>query len=201
MSSLKKPADFPRLETQRCNLNSITNHDLREILLLLRDDNVIENIEASCLYNSGIKSVKAFVGIFDKAFANNRAILWGIKLQESPKQLIGVIATYDIQQNANANVFYALNKQYRKRGIMTECLTEVSEFCIDNFNLQHIALTIKKDNFKSILLARKCGYNEVKSCNGEIVLPIKLDMHIAVQYKCGSSHRSRCYFCFTIKTQ
>ncbi len=173
MSSLNRSADFPVLKTKRCNLDSIVTSDLNEVLLLLRDDDVIMNIEASSFYNSNIDSIIEFIDIFHNAFANNRAILWGVKLKELPKQLIGMIATYDIQQNGKANVFYALNKQYRRRGIMTECLREVSKYCFNTLKLKQIILKINRDNTQSLLLATRCNYKEIECVDNIITVILK----------------------------
>jgi ribosomal-protein-alanine N-acetyltransferase len=71
---------------------------------------------------------------------------------------IGVHPGQDVYRYT-ATVGYWLGKQFWGRGIMTEVVTAVTDFCLDNFPLRRISAEVFANNPASASVLEKAGFN------------------------------------------
>src|SRR4051812_33158280 len=69
---------------------------------------------------------------------------------------IGVHPGHDVYGHT-ATVGYWLGEQYWRRGVMTEALTAVTDFCFDNFPLRRISAEVFANNAASARVLEKAG--------------------------------------------
>jgi RimJ/RimL family protein N-acetyltransferase len=70
---------------------------------------------------------------------------------------IGVHPGHDVYRHT-ATVGYWLGEQFWGRGVMTEALTAVTDFCFDNFPLHRIAAEVFANNPASARVLEKSGF-------------------------------------------
>src|SRR5215471_15345285 len=71
---------------------------------------------------------------------------------------IGVHPGQDVHRFA-ATMGYWLGEQFRGRGIMTEAITAVTDFCFDNFPLPRISAEVFSSNPASVRVLEKAAFN------------------------------------------
>ena len=69
---------------------------------------------------------------------------------------------------------YGLLKRYRFHGYGEKILEEVSEYLFDNGDIKKITLNIYKDNFPSVMCAKKAGYELERVSSSEIFTYVKM---------------------------
>src|SRR5436190_4702564 len=70
---------------------------------------------------------------------------------------IGVHPGHDVYRHT-ATVGYWLGEQFWGRGVMTEALTAVTDFCFDNFPLRRISAEVFANNPASARVLEKAGF-------------------------------------------
>jgi len=70
---------------------------------------------------------------------------------------IGVRPGHDVHRHT-ATVGYWLGEDFWGRGIMTEALTAVTDFCFDNFPLRRISAEVFSNNSASARVLEKAGF-------------------------------------------
>ena len=96
---------------------------------------------------------------------------------EKTAKIIAFIRIFNIDWNIPmAEVGYFIDKEFNKKGIMTEVLTAIIHFSFQQLKLEKIKLRTAMDNYASQRLARKCGFrregdvrSEFKKPSGEII--------------------------------
>src|SRR5262245_32875737 len=71
---------------------------------------------------------------------------------------IGVHAGQDVHRHT-ATIGYWLGEEFWGRGIMTEAVTAVTDFCFDNFPLRRISAEVFANNPASARVLEKAGFN------------------------------------------
>ena len=70
---------------------------------------------------------------------------------------IGVHPGHDVYRHT-ATVGYWLGEQFWERGVMTEALTAVTDFCFDNFPLRRMSAEVFANNPASARVLEKAGF-------------------------------------------
>ena len=80
-----------------------------------------------------------------------------IEIERAAVGGIGVHPGEDVYRHT-ATVGYWLGEQFWGRGVMTEALTAVTDFCFDNFPLRRIAAEVFANNPASARVLEKAGF-------------------------------------------
>ena len=93
-----------------------------------------------------------------KLFAEKNGIRWGITLKNND-QLIGSVGFKEIfHQHFRADLGYELDPAYWNKGIMTEAVKLVTEYCLQKMNLHSIEANITPDHHASKRILEKNGF-------------------------------------------
>lgn len=108
--------------------------------------------------------------LFEKTEKNTKSFHWGIVLKESDK-VIGEAWIYLIENNRMAKAAYRIAPAYQGKGMATEAMKAVIDFCFTHTELQRIWTDVDIRNTGSWRVLEKCGFTreglirQGKMCN------------------------------------
>jgi ribosomal-protein-serine acetyltransferase len=98
-----------------------------------------------------LKDVEKFLSYF-----TNKFIRFGIYFEG---KFVGVISIQNInEQLKSCSLGYFLDEEYTGKGIMTQSLSKVIEYCFDIHGLESLTLETKDDNEKSKNVGLRLGF-------------------------------------------
>jgi [ribosomal protein S5]-alanine N-acetyltransferase len=134
------PIHFPELKTERTNLVWLSSKD-RAFVLRLYSDPKVQEFRGAPLF-SKIGEAEQLLWEWKKKFAMQEGIRWGI-FQRETQQLIGTAGLKRIDhQHRRAEISYELVPGWWNRGIMTEALTKICAFALDELQLHTLEANI-----------------------------------------------------------
>ena len=153
-----KNSHIEQIETERLILKAMTEKDARALLSTVGDsetawwsddyiydlDETIEFIEFN---NLGIDTL--LYGVFRK---ESDDVIGYVQIKLSP-----ITGKIDVRE-----LGYAMSKEYRRRGYMSEAVNAVCNHLFQNEYIKRITLEILPDNLPSLGVARKCGFSFVE---------------------------------------
>ena len=153
-----KNSHIEQIETERLILKTLREKDARALLSTVGDsetawwsddyiydlDETIEFIE----FNSqGIDTL--LYGVFRK---ESDDVIGYVQIKLAP-----ITGKIDVRE-----LGYAMSKEYRRRGYMSEAVNAVCSHLFQNEHIKRITLEILPDNLPSLGVARKCGFSFVE---------------------------------------
>ena len=98
------------------------------------------------------------------SYANPHYFKWAICLKEDPEQVIGDISIVEMDEiDSSCEVGYILGKNYWGRGMMTEAMTAVLDFCFTQAGFQKIRARYASLNPASGRVMEKAGMSYLKT--------------------------------------
>lgn len=123
--------------------------------------------------------------LFVQQFMKAPLGIWGIELKAS-EELIGVIQFEKIDLNQNsAELAYFLKRDYWGRGLMTECVKNISFLGLKSCRLARINIIVHKENIASKRVAEKCHYRLVGSYKGSDRYTHKIRNYLTYELRAG----------------
>jgi len=159
---------FPEIKTERLFLRKIEESDCDDILFLRSDKTVNKFIERpENRRTKNITDAIKFIKEINEGIENNKTISWGITLKDNHK-IIGTICLWNFSKNnKTAEVGYDLNPIYQRKGIMSEALTQITNFGFIELNLEKIEAFTHTENEDSKKLLEKNGFHIVENRKDE----------------------------------
>ena len=153
-----KNSYIEQIETERLILKTLREKDARALLSTVGDsetawwsddyiydlDETIEFIEFN---NQGIDTL--LYGVFRK---ESDDVIGYVQIKLAP-----ITGKIDVRE-----LGYAMSKEYRRRGYMSEAVNAVCNHLFQNEYIKRITLEILPDNLPSLGVARKCGFSFVE---------------------------------------
>lgn len=153
-----KNSHIEQIETERLILKTLREKDARALLSTVGDsetawwsddyiydlDETIEFIEFN---NQGIDTL--LYGVFRK---ESDDVIGYVQIKLAP-----ITGKIDVRE-----LGYAMSKEYRRRGYMSEAVNAVYNHLFQNEHIKRITLEILPDNLPSLGVARKCGFSFVE---------------------------------------
>lgn len=153
-----KNSHIEQIETERLILKTLREKDARASLSTVGDsetawwsddyiydlDETIEFIEFN---NQGIDTL--LYGVFRK---ESDDVIGYVQIKLAP-----ITGKIDVRE-----LGYAMSKEYRRRGYMSEAVNAVYNHLFQNEHIKRITLEILPDNLPSLGVARKCGFSFVE---------------------------------------
>ena len=153
-----KNSHIEQIETERLILKTLREKDARALLSTVGDsetawwsddyiydlDETIEFIEFN---NLGIDTL--LYGVFRK---ESDDVIGYVQIKLAP-----ITGKIDVRE-----LGYAMSKEYRRRGYMSEAVNAVCNHLFQNEHIKRITLEILPDNLPSLGVARKCGFSFVE---------------------------------------
>ena len=97
-------------------------------------------------------------------YANPNYYKWDICLKENPEQVIGDISIVEMNEDdSSCEIGYVLGKNYWGRGLMTEALKAVLDFCFTQAGFQKVKARYASLNLASGRVMEKAGMFYLKT--------------------------------------
>ena len=98
------------------------------------------------------------------SYSNPNYYKWAICFKENPGQVIGDISIVEMDENdSSCEIGYILGKAYWRRGIMTEALKAVLDFCLTQAGFQKVRARYASLNPASGRVMEKAGMSYLKT--------------------------------------
>lgn len=166
------------LLTERIVVRRFRENDGKAFFTLVQDnqsrieDHLPKTVKAVTSANKGEKFVREKLA----AWLLQEEYTFGLWEKDTAK-LIGMIRFSKLNWEIPlAEISYFIDKDFSKKGIMTEAMFAAIEFAFKELKLAKIILRTAMDNYPSQRLARKCGFrregdirSEFKKPSGDII--------------------------------
>ncbi|WP_228112192.1 GNAT family N-acetyltransferase [Streptococcus mitis] len=98
------------------------------------------------------------------SYTNPNYYKWAICLKENPEQVIGDISIVELhEEDLSCEIGYVLGKNYLGRGLMTEALKAVLDFCFTQADFQKVRARYASLNPASGRVMEKAGMSYLKT--------------------------------------
>jgi ribosomal-protein-serine acetyltransferase len=125
------------------NLTKSNDKHLRQWLGWLDDDKTVSDTEK-------------YIESSNKRFEEGEGLDLGIFYED---KLIGGIGLFPIDEaNKKTSIAYWLSEEYQGKGIMSDSLKSVINYCFNELKLNRIEITVAVENTKSSSLPKKLGF-------------------------------------------
>ena len=118
----------------------------------------------TCDPHSDVEVTRNSIRNWIASYANPNYYKWAICLKENPEQVIGDISIVAMDENdSSCEIGYILGKTYWGRGMMTEALKAVLDFCFTQAGFQKVRARYASLNPASGRVMEKAGMTYLKT--------------------------------------
>jgi ribosomal-protein-alanine N-acetyltransferase len=103
------------------------------------------------------EDAKADMNYSQQLFKHRRGIYWAIANKKDDK-MIGSIGLYINSHHRRAEIFYDLNQDFWRRGIMSAAINKVVDFAFNTVGLFRIEAVTMLENKGSMGVLKACGF-------------------------------------------
>lgn len=148
---------FPTLHTDRLNLIEIKQEHLNDLFKLFGDEHVTKfyNVKTFDQEQDGQKYIDWFIS----RYKDRLGIRWGIALK-GKREIIGTIGFNNFANNHRANIGYDLQTIYWNKGYITEALSTVIDFGLNELEINRIEAEVMVGNVISEKILSKLGFTK-----------------------------------------
>ena len=108
--------------------------------------------------HASVAATEGFIKYLLGEYENVKSYSWVIALKGMDAQPIGMISVVNMNEETDAvEIGYCLSRSWWGRGVMTEALGEVIDFCFETLGAQRVAARHDTNNPASGAVMRKCG--------------------------------------------
>lgn len=155
MSAVDIFKNLPTLETERLLLRKLCLKDAVDMYEYACDPE-IASFGLWLPFFSIEDSNKDIVEIME-GYNRGESLVWAMELKTNQK-MIGRIGLGDYSsKNARAEIGYASNRKYWGKGLMTEAVKQIIDFCFTSLGMNRIEAVCLPDNVASIRVLEKVG--------------------------------------------
>lgn len=154
----RESMDFPILETKRLKLLEITDENLDDIFAIFSNREAMKYYGMTPFTNKD--QAKKLIDSFASNFNNKRSLRWGIILKESGN-LVGTVGLNNLLiSSKRTEIGYDLLPTHWKKGIVSEAVQAVIEYCFQELELFRIGAVTFPENEASFKLLLKLGFQK-----------------------------------------
>lgn len=150
---------FPVIDLGDVKLRDLMLSDRQDYFDLMNDEEV-SKFQSDEDVPATLEEAESEIKFWGGLFYRRQSIFWAIADSKTDK-FIGNIGfnSWNVN-NRRAEISYDLMKPYRRKGIMTKCLTNVLIFGFNNMNLFRIEGRTMSDNEPSQKMLEKVGFKK-----------------------------------------
>lgn len=161
---------FPdEINSARCKLRAIDSNDVSRLYDILQDVEVKKYLSEFYEITSTPTELEEVLKSYEILSSRKEAYLWGIWHEEI---LIGFISVIDIP--IKPTIFYALHSDFRKKGLMSECIRGIITHFRDSYALPSLFSEVDEENIASAFILKSCGFEVVKKIQNKNLFELKL---------------------------
>ena len=148
-------ARLPTLRTARMTLRAARMNDARDMYEYSRDPEVARHVLWEA--HGSIHQTRTYLRYIIRQYRAGMPGTFVIELNEERK-VIGTIGLMWMQRdNRSAEIGYSLSRAYWNRGLMTEALEAILDFCFETLRLNRVEAQHEVDNPASGAVMRHAG--------------------------------------------
>ena len=142
---------FPVLKTHRVTLRALNLEDAETLLALRSSEEINKFVITKRMQN--LEEAKDFIQTCNALYKKEKRIFWVLTNQV---EILGTIVLHRISlARKYAEIGYKLKTEKQQKGFMSEAMTAVLNFGIEQLNLKIIEAYTHKNNLRSIALLKK----------------------------------------------
>ena len=149
--------ETPTLETRQLFLRRITEDDHRDWLAVWHSPGVLDYlIDFQGRPNDAVG--REIIQWAERIFSDESGIRWAITLKPA-EHMIGSCGFHLYnKRDRRAEIGYELHSDYWRRGIMSEALAAILEFCFQRLDVHRVEADVVEGNAASAALLKKAGF-------------------------------------------
>ena len=145
---------FPVLQTPRVTLRALKIDDAEPLLALRSSEEINKFVITKRMQN--LEEAKDFIQTCNALYKKEKRIFWVLTNQV---EILGTIVLHRISlARKYAEIGYKLKTEKQQKGFMSEAMTAVLNFGIEQLNLKTIEAYTHKNNLRSIALLKKHNF-------------------------------------------
>lgn len=145
---------FPdEINSARCKLRAIASNDASRLYDILQDVEVKKYLSEFYEITSTPTELEEVLKSYKILSSCKEAYLWGIWYDEI---LIGFVSVIDISMKPT--IFYALHSDFRKKGLMSECINGLITHFRDSNAYPSLFSEVDEENIASAIILKSCGF-------------------------------------------
>ncbi len=149
---------FSNMQTERCKLRELENRDVDNLFDIYKDEETVLFQGVSSIQTKD--EVQEILQRFKVGYEKEYFVKIGIEEKVSEK-LIGIISLYAIDRlNNNLKIGFVLNREYWRKGIMSEVAKPVILFLFSKLGINRLEAWVHPDNIASVNLCKKLGFTK-----------------------------------------
>ena len=142
---------FPVLKTHRVTLRALNLEDAETLLALRSSEEINKFVITKRMQN--LVEAKDFIQTCNALYKKEKRIFWVLTNQV---EILGTVVLHRISlARKYAEIGYKLKTEKQQKGFMSEAMTAVLNFGIEQLNLKIIEAYTHKNNLRSIALLKK----------------------------------------------
>lgn len=148
----------PELKSKRLIFKEFSLDIAKEFYYLRSNTEVMKYMDTNLMENE--EKAKQYINQILKDFKLKNGINFAIFLKETEK-FIGYFSFWRLMLNHfRAEIGFAINPNYQGKGYMSETFEIMDDFAFNIFGLHSIEANVNPNNFKTISLLEKHGFNK-----------------------------------------
>lgn len=161
-SGNRSPEDWfsslPVLETERLTLRKLYLRDARDVYLWSSDERVARYVLWDA--HRSVSESRNYIRYIRRLYRAGHPSSWGIVLKETDRVIGTIGLMWYSSANSSAEVGYSLSADHWNRGLATEALRAVLDFCFDRLTLNRVEAQYDVRNPASGRVMEKCGLRQ-----------------------------------------
>jgi [ribosomal protein S5]-alanine N-acetyltransferase len=148
---------FPRIETRRLVLRSLTVEDAPAVFAIFSDPEVTRYYDVPTMIR--LEQARALIVWWSNRIKNRKALRWAITFQGAEDQLVGTCGFSELDKpNHLAEIGIDIMRLYWGKGIATEATRAMINFGFRVMQLNRIETWVSVENIGSLKVIRKAGF-------------------------------------------
>lgn len=158
--------EFPILESERLMLVEIKEEHSDDIFRIFSNNEVLKYYGMSPF--TQVDQAQNIIKSFSKNFMEKRSVRWGIVLKDT-SEFVGTVGLNNLLLSSKrTEIGYDLIPAYWRKGIITEAVEAVIQYCFKELNLYRIGAVTFPENEPSYKLLLKLGFKNEGLLRGYI---------------------------------
>lgn len=151
-------SNLPVLETNRLVLRKIRMHDSNDVFAWSSDERVSRYVLWDA--HRTVADSKNYIRYLRHLYRSGLPSSWALELKETGRVIGTIGLMWYSAVNNSAEIGYSLSAEYWNRGLMTEAVQAVLDFCFDTLKLNRVEAQYDIRNTASGRVMEKCGLRQ-----------------------------------------
>lgn len=179
---------FPTLTNDDLLLHKIRTIDFNEFYELCSNEHLYQYRLTQAITNRSV--AYNLITHYERDFAKQKAICFGIFLRQEQTHLIGLIEIYHIDKTGDTvTIGYTINEKYQNQGHATRAIHTTLDFLFHNILVNRVQAYVLSENTSSTQVLLKNGFSYEGTIREGMYLPSKGYFNMDLYSKLSKEHK------------